>query len=181
MENNLVELISETYHEAGYVVRDEINRSNFSDMSVRTISNATGKELKFVDDLASMLNVPKSHTIKMVSAYNVSGIYIGSIETAKALCDEKGIYPETRRPEHEICSIGFSRKDGKWYGWSHRAIYGFKVGDKVEKGDCCATSGWTDEYLVDHPEEDMSLPVGFEAKTIEDTRKMAVAFAESVS
>ena len=25
--------------------------------------------------------------------------------------------------------------DGKWYGWSHRAVYGFGVGDKVKKGD----------------------------------------------
>jgi len=25
--------------------------------------------------------------------------------------------------------------DGKYYGWSHRAIYGFKIGDSVQKGD----------------------------------------------
>jgi hypothetical protein len=25
--------------------------------------------------------------------------------------------------------------DGKWYGWSHRAIYGFKPGDTVKPGD----------------------------------------------
>jgi len=29
---------------------------------------------------------------------------------------------------------GKSKADGKYYGWSHRAIYGFAVGDKV-KGD----------------------------------------------
>jgi len=31
--------------------------------------------------------------------------------------------------------VGFSPKDKKWYGWSHRAIYGFKVGSKCKKGD----------------------------------------------
>ena len=31
--------------------------------------------------------------------------------------------------------VGFSPLDGKWYGWSHRAIYGFKVGSTCEKGD----------------------------------------------
>jgi hypothetical protein len=32
--------------------------------------------------------------------------------------------------------VGFSPKDGKWYGWSHRAIYGFEVGSTCKKGDC---------------------------------------------
>lgn len=31
-------------------------------------------------------------------------------------------------------SLGKS-DDGKYYGWSHRAIYGFEIGDKVKKGD----------------------------------------------
>ncbi len=32
--------------------------------------------------------------------------------------------------------VGYSPKDEKWYGWSHRAIFGFKVGSTCEKGDC---------------------------------------------
>ena len=31
--------------------------------------------------------------------------------------------------------VGFSPKDGKWYGWSHRAIHGFKIGSTCKKGD----------------------------------------------
>ncbi len=31
----------------------------------------------------------------------------------------------------EKSGFGKSKHDGKWYGWSHRAVYGFKVGDKV--------------------------------------------------
>ncbi len=31
-------------------------------------------------------------------------------------------------------SLGKS-DDGKYYGWSHRAIYGFEIGDSVQKGD----------------------------------------------
>ncbi len=54
--------------------------------------------------------------------------------------------------------VGFSLKDGKWYGWSHRAIYGFKVGSACNKGDChykgsdlkeqedAAIGFWTDEH-----------------------------------
>lgn len=41
-------------------------------------------------------------------------------------------------------------------------------------------SGWTEDYLIAHPEDDISLPVGFTAKTIDDAKQMAMAFAESV-
>lgn len=32
--------------------------------------------------------------------------------------------------------VGFSPKDNMWYGWSHRAIFGFTVGSTCNKGDC---------------------------------------------
>ncbi len=32
--------------------------------------------------------------------------------------------------------IGYNPKENKWYGWSHRAIYGFGIGSQVKKGDC---------------------------------------------
>ena len=43
--------------------------------------------------------------------------------------------------KHEITDelthgVGFSPKENKWYGWSHRAIYGFEVGSECKKGDC---------------------------------------------
>ena len=60
-------------------------------------------------------------------------------------------------------SIGFSEKEQKWYGWSHRAIYGFGVGSKVKKGDCgYKGKTWT-------------------AKTLDDAKQMAKDFADGVS
>lgn len=41
------------------------------------------------------------------------------------------IWPELAERWHRVCSIGKSHKDGKWYGWSHRAIEGFDIGDKL--------------------------------------------------
>ena len=93
----------------------------------------------------------------------------------------RGILPEKSSPNNDVCSIGKSLKDGKWYGWSHRAIYGFAIGDTAKEGDCYAAPGVTDEYLKDHPQENKSLPVGFIAKTEEDCKRMAIAFADSVS
>ncbi len=110
------------------------------------------------------------------------GDYVGSFDimTMRLLVD-RGILPEKSDSSHNVCSIGKSFKDGKWYGWSHRAIFGFQIGDIVKEGDCCATPGVTEEYLKEHPEENKSLPIGFEAKTEEDCKKMAIAFADSVS
>lgn len=33
-------------------------------------------------------------------------------------------------------NIGFNEEEQRWYGWSHRAMYGFGVESKVSKGDC---------------------------------------------
>lgn len=125
----------------------------------------------------------------MKSAYTTpEGYYIGSSRWAHRLIVKRGIKPEPRTPpcpsanggKGRTCSIGFCEQEQKWYGWSHRALYGFGIGDMVSEGDCCAESGWTDEYLQEHP-EDTSLPVGFIAKTLDDAKKMACAFAAAVS
>lgn len=57
-----------------------------------------------------------------------------------------------------VCSMGWSERDQKWYGWSHRAIDGFAPGSEVKKGDCGyfpvnkqdaiedSIGFWSDEY-----------------------------------
>ena len=42
-----------------------------------------------------------------------------------------GISPVKAKSGHCVCSIGFSEKEQKWYGWSHRAMVGFGIGDKI--------------------------------------------------
>jgi hypothetical protein len=76
--------------------------------------------------------------------------------------EKHGIKKQTM-PGHNVPSIGFSEKEQKWYGWSHRAIYGFGVGSKVKKGDCAYNGKeWT-------------------AKTLDDAKQMAIDFANDVS
>lgn len=111
----------------------------------------------------------------------IDGGYVGTPENAYRYYQLGLQMIQKSHPENKVCSIGYNPKTGKWVGWSHRAMYGFKIGDTVKVGDCCASSGWTEEYLREHPEEDYSLPVGFEAKNENDTKRMAIAFADSVS
>ena len=56
------------------------------------------------------------------------------------LAEHEIMYLESTFPRrddvHPVANIGFSEKEQKWYGWSHRAIFGFGVGSHVKKGDC---------------------------------------------
>ena len=82
--------------------------------------------------------------IIMHSTYSIiDGGYIGDEKWAKKLV-HKGIIPETR-VGNKVCSIGFCAKEQKWYGWSHRAIYGFGIGSTTKPGNC--------GYVADNPEE----------------------------
>ncbi len=126
----------------------------------------------------------------MKNAYTIpEGYYIGSSKWAHRLMVRRGLKPQPHGPTNPsanggrgcTCSIGFCEREQKWYGWSHRAIFGFGIGDTVKQGDCTASPGCTDEWLAEHPEDDLSLPIGFQAKTLEDAKRMAIAFADSVS
>lgn len=161
-------------YKAGYEVWIE---TSAVECEAEIISNPDNDES--LNEFVDQLQQPSIVTMK--SAYTPEGWYIGNPKNAHYLVKKRGIKPELINPEANVCSIGFCEKEQKWFGWSHRAIYGFGIGNEVKEGDCCATSGWTDEYLAEHPEEDTSLPVGFTAHDLEDAKRMAVAFAEGVS
>jgi hypothetical protein len=114
-------------------------------------------------------------------AYTPEGLYLGDKKMAHFLCAHQGIkHFELAEPTDNICTIGFNPEEQKWYGWSHRAICGFGVGSVAQEGDCVTQSGWTEEHLAEHPEADKTVPVGFKAQNLEDAKKMAIAFADSV-
>lgn len=159
-------------YKAGYEVREELHDVAFK------AELLSGEADRNTDNLIQALNTESTVLVK--SAYTLMGDYIGDKRTAHLLCAKKGIKPEKMTPSHNVCSIGFCEAEQKWYGWSHRAIFGFGIGSVVKKGDCTASSGWTAEYLKDHPEDDRSLPIGFTALTLRDAKSMAIAFAESV-
>ena len=160
---------------AGYKVWQEISLAKFK----AVVFDGPGDPTE-AQEITDAINDASGRLVTREIALTFDGHYIGNLDRARFLCDKRGIIPELSSPDHNVCSIGFCERKQKWYGWSHRAIYGFGVGDVAEKGDSCTTSGWTDEYLKDHP-DDLPVPVGFEAKTLADAKRMAIAFAASVS
>lgn len=71
-------------------------------------------------------DIPKSWFSKFDDSYIT---FEGLEEGMKLLADRE----ITEQLTH---GVGFSPKNNKWYGWSHRAIYGFKIGSTCKKGDC---------------------------------------------
>lgn len=67
------------------------------------------------------------------------------------------------QPDDSVTSWGWS-PNGKCYGWSHRAVYGFKVGDLVKSDAMGNVTG--KEYVI---------------KTREQAEEAAKNFARSVS
>ena len=61
------------------------------------------------------------------------------------------------------CGLGYSEKEEKWYGWSHRAIHGFGIGDKCVE---CYPTGTKQGKII---------------KTMEQAKEAAKKFADSVS
>jgi len=98
----------------------------------------------------NMIDNVTGDSIPNVSCYTKDGAYIGDLQFTKMLVDKYGIVPERANPDSEVCSIGYSKKDGKFYGWSHRAMYGFKPGDRVKKGDCAYFPPKDREEILQH-------------------------------
>jgi len=97
-----------------------------------------------------------SEDLTMKVAYTPDGNYIGDSKWGYRLCKKWGIKPELASPDNNVCSIGFCETEQKWYGWSHRAMYGFEVGATVAKGDCAYTPATVDELFdsITIPDED---------------------------
>jgi hypothetical protein len=64
------------------------------------------------------------------SKYDGSYITLTGLENSVRYLMNRGI---TKELTH---GVGYSPRKKKWYGWSHRAIYGFKIGSTVTKDDC---------------------------------------------
>jgi hypothetical protein len=77
--------------------------------------------------------------------------------------DWMDIKGEKRKETSTANTYGKSGADGKWYGWSHRSVNGFAIGDTVKPTDAGSDNK---EYTI---------------KTDDQARQAAIDFAEEVS
>lgn len=77
-----------------------------------------------------------------------AGDYIGDPRTTDLLINKYGIrHFEKTEPAHCVCSIGYNPDTRTWFGWSHRAIFGFAPGSTCKMGDCQFEPSNASEFL----------------------------------
>lgn len=110
----------------------------------------------------------QTQPVRMRICYTKDGKYIGEEKDGRYLVLDRGIVPEINRPDHSVCSIGFCPKENKWYGWSHRAIFGFGIGDEFYHADTCfgGPGSMQPKQII---------------QTMDEARQSACNFAEDVS
>lgn len=91
------------------------------------------------------------------------------------------IKPEKAKPSHSVPSIGKSEATGSWVGWSHRAIAGFKVGDKVEGDNADKKVNYKKLPNGDFDWDNGKYEADFIIKTDSQAKQCAINFADSVS
>ena len=146
-----VSLASSVYPEAEIIFEDDSN-ARYTVQTARFPAGAYGSDAEW----------------DITYALNKDGAYIGDVDTAKYICDEMQITPTTASADHKVCSIGKSDKDNKWYGWSHRAMYGFKAGSKVYPGHIAYKADSMEafkESLKDWYSDDMYTDVVYTTKS----------------
>lgn len=87
---------------------------------------------------------------QMHPVYAPDGSYIGDAGVSGnrfRLLARLGIF-EPESPDGKTSCLG-KAADGKWYGWSHRAMYGFEIGSSVKKGDCAFVPSNEREAILD--------------------------------
>ena len=99
------------------------------------VSQITLEETELYDVVKQEVQVGSKpgDTQSTVSIMSKSGDYAGEASVRRVL-DKYGIAPEMRDDEACVCTIGWSEKEQKWYGWSHRAMFGYGIGDDGFEG-----------------------------------------------
>ena len=86
----------------------------------------------FLDEVAYIKEEDFSGEIMGTYYSNFDGSYM----TLVGLEDDMKYLADREITENLTHGVGFSPKDKKWYGWSHRAVFGFEIGSTCKKGDC---------------------------------------------
>lgn len=141
--------------------------SNDDKKQVRKISSHKHYDVWEEKWLTHWEDRPVGDTMDIMAARNKVGDYIGEKRFAESLA-KHDIAPEMVNEDHDVCCIGWSERERKYFGWSHRAIVGFGVGDMIfEEG-----FGDGQTPFIKHGR--------VEIKSRADARKAAIKFAEHV-
>jgi len=107
---------------------------------LKTQKTISKKLQEFINSIATIGNSNIPNDDGKIYYSKVDGAYLTRVGTENDLnfLLKRGITEQIQDGygEPKTCCIGFNPKEQKWYGWSHRAIFGFGIGSECKKGDC---------------------------------------------
>lgn len=81
--------------------------------------------------------------------YTNTGYYIGTKSDVNALYTTLKLTQVQGNSIGRSACIGFQESSQKWFGWSHRARYGFGIGSKITK-ECCGYFPNNKKSFIEH-------------------------------
>jgi hypothetical protein len=121
------------------------------------INPITGRQKKFKTKKWFITNIkPEDRTLNNLPRYAKQGTGRFSRGAPKVRFQDWLMFKDGSRSHH---SVGHGC-DGKWYGWSHRAIHGFGIGDVIKPGHIGNKFEYGKE--VDKKYEDMAKKHGYD-------------------
>ncbi len=133
----------------------------------------TEKKLK---QLTSTLVELKKRSLGLAWVSKIDGSYVcgqGHINEVPKKLLKWGIteqWQNTTNNKDHTTNIGFNPVEQKWYGWSHRAIVGFGIGDKLFDKNWKKATG--DTPFIKHG--------GVTIKTLKQAKQAAINFAQYI-
>ena len=162
---NIISTISSILEEEGWRVPMK-EKTKEKRLNPRTNRIKTFKNIRYLDTDVP----PEQRTFKNIPKY--------SDGTPKVrFQDWLLIKGEKISPESQVNTYGKSEADGKWYGWSHRAVHGFGVGDLIKPGHI--GNKYRDERHSIDDEKETFKP--YTIKSDKEAQEHAKRFAEEVS
>jgi len=120
--------------------------------------------LEFKGNITVIGEDKKDKPILFESFYTDEGLYIGPYDDMTVYVKDWGLTQlQSSNPTSKVVSVGFSEKEQKWYGWSHRARSKFGIGDETKEGQISP------------------FPIGYVIKSLEEAKEAAKYFSEGVS
>jgi len=104
------------------------------------MKKVTKKLQKFIDSISTIgdSNIPDDEGKIYYSKVDGSYLTRVGMENNLNFLLKRGVTEQIHDGYGELktCCIGFNPTEKKWYGWSHRAIFGFGIGSECKKGSC---------------------------------------------
>lgn len=91
------------------------------------LSKNTHKYIESGTSLDKIISYEENTTLDFLIAYDIT-------------------YVDSTFKTSNVANIGFSPKNNKWYGWSHRGWCDFTIGSKVKMGDCAYVATSKEDY-----------------------------------